>query len=104
MEANDFDLKLRSERTPTHSIVERLRRLSRHYRVRPENREPPNHPNVPLDHTLCLAADLIEELWLTRTVLVEALENLENDDGHMPASAWNLVQDAVTRAGGKRKT
>jgi hypothetical protein len=33
--------------------------------------------------------------------MLEALENLENDDGTMmPASAWKLVKDAIKKAKG----
>lgn len=33
--------------------------------------------------------------------MLEALENLENDDGKaMPPSAWKLVQDAIAKAHG----
>ena len=33
--------------------------------------------------------------------MLEALENLENDDGKvMPESAWNLVQSAIAKAKG----
>jgi hypothetical protein len=30
--------------------------------------------------------------------LLEALENLENDDGHIPASIWAKVQSAIAKA------
>lgn len=30
--------------------------------------------------------------------LLEALENLENDDGIIPAHAWELVQSAIAKA------
>lgn len=32
--------------------------------------------------------------------LLEALENLENDDGSIPAHAWNLAQAAIAKAKG----
>jgi hypothetical protein len=32
--------------------------------------------------------------------MLEALQNLENDDGSMPKSAWNLVQNAIAKATG----
>ena len=36
-------------------------------------------------------------------LMLEALENLENDDGQrMPDSAWRLVLDAIASATGKR--
>jgi len=36
--------------------------------------------------------------------LLAAAENLENDSGKMmPESAWNLLQDAIEKAGGQRK-
>jgi len=36
-------------------------------------------------------------------LMLEALQNLENDDGTtMPASAWNLVLDAIEAATGER--
>jgi hypothetical protein len=33
--------------------------------------------------------------------LLEALENLENDDGQIPAHAWNLCQAAIAKAKGE---
>lgn len=30
--------------------------------------------------------------------MLEALENLENDDGHIPEFAWKMVQDAIASA------
>ena len=37
--------------------------------------------------------------------MLEALKNLENDDGKtMPASAWALVQDAIRKAEEKKET
>ena len=34
--------------------------------------------------------------------MLEALENLENDSGNMPATAWKLVQDAIAKANGEK--
>ena len=34
--------------------------------------------------------------------MLEALENLENDDGSIPRTAWNMVLDAVEVATGRR--
>ena len=46
-------------------------------------------------------------IWLENARLIaaapdmlEALQNLENDDGSMPKSAWNLVQNAIAKATG----
>lgn len=36
--------------------------------------------------------------------MFEALRSLENDAGQIPDFMWNMVQDAVEKAGGKRKT
>jgi hypothetical protein len=33
--------------------------------------------------------------------MLEALENLENDDGSIPDHAWKLVQDAISKAKGE---
>jgi hypothetical protein len=33
--------------------------------------------------------------------LLEALKNLENDDGSIPAHAWALVQSAIAKAEGE---
>lgn len=33
--------------------------------------------------------------------MLEALENIENDDEHMPLSAWKLIQDAIAAAKGE---
>ena len=35
-------------------------------------------------------------------IMLEALENLENDDGRIPPSAWNLVRKALSAAGSWR--
>lgn len=32
--------------------------------------------------------------------MLEALQNLENDDGIIPDHAWKLVQDAIAKATG----
>jgi hypothetical protein len=32
--------------------------------------------------------------------LLEALKNLKNDDGSIPAHAWNLVKSAIAKAEG----
>ena len=34
--------------------------------------------------------------------MLEALENLENDDEHMPESAWAMVQAAIGKAYAKK--
>ena len=34
--------------------------------------------------------------------LLEALKNLENDDGSIPAHAWALVQSAIAKAEGRK--
>jgi hypothetical protein len=33
--------------------------------------------------------------------MLEALMNIENDDKHMPDSAWNLIQKAIAKATGE---
>lgn len=33
--------------------------------------------------------------------MLEALKNIENDDEHMPPSAWELIQNAIAKAEGK---
>lgn len=38
-----------------------------------------------------------------RDAATQALENLENDDGAIPPSAWEMVQAAIERAGGTPK-
>jgi hypothetical protein len=35
--------------------------------------------------------------------LLEALQNLENDDGSIPKHAWDIVQDAINKAIGNKK-
>lgn len=32
--------------------------------------------------------------------MLEALENIENDDAHMPAAIWDLIQKAIAKAKG----
>ena len=34
--------------------------------------------------------------------MLEALENIENDDMHMPATAWRMIQNAIRKAKGGR--
>lgn len=34
-------------------------------------------------------------------LMLEALQNIENDDEHMPPSAWKLIQDAIAKAKGE---
>ena len=34
--------------------------------------------------------------------LLEALQNLENDDGCIPKHAWDMVQNAINKASGTR--
>ncbi len=34
-------------------------------------------------------------------LMLEALENIENDDAHMPDTAWELIQAAITKARGR---
>lgn len=33
--------------------------------------------------------------------MLEALQNIENDNAHMPPSAWKMIQNAITKATGK---
>lgn len=33
--------------------------------------------------------------------MLAALKNTENDDGHIPPSAWKLIQDAIAKAEGE---
>lgn len=35
--------------------------------------------------------------------LLEALENLENDDNSIPSHAWDMVQSAIAKAKGETK-
>lgn len=44
------------------------------------------------------AQDEINSLRSTRKDLLEALQNLENDNGQIPDHAWKLVQDAIAKA------
>ncbi len=32
--------------------------------------------------------------------MLEALENIENDDAHMPSTAWDMIQNAICKAKG----
>lgn len=34
--------------------------------------------------------------------MLEALKNIENDDQHMPATAWKMIQDAIAKAEGRK--
>jgi hypothetical protein len=34
--------------------------------------------------------------------LLEALKNLENDDGSIPSHAWEMVQKAIAKATGEK--
>lgn len=44
-----------------------------------------------------------ERLERQRNTLLEACENLENDDGAIDSTSWNMIQTAVAQAGGKPK-
>lgn len=43
---------------------------------------------------------IIDRLRSQNAAMLEALENLENDDGKMPESAWNLILSAIAKAKG----
>jgi hypothetical protein len=46
-------------------------------------------------------AEFVVKCVNTHYLMLEALKNLENDDGKaMPATAWKLVQDAIAKAEG----
>ena len=47
--------------------------------------------------------DELQAMDLRAKALVEAAENLENDDGRCPANLWKQLQDAIALNGGKRK-
>lgn len=34
--------------------------------------------------------------------MLVALKNIENDNSHMPETAWQLIQNAITKAGAKK--
>lgn len=36
-------------------------------------------------------------------LMIEALRNIENDDNHMPRTAWELIQNALYQATGRSK-
>ena len=36
-------------------------------------------------------------------LMIEALRNIENDDNHMPRTAWNMIQEALYQATGISK-
>ena len=40
------------------------------------------------------------ELFAAAPLMLEALENIENDDQHMPSTAWELIQAAIAKATG----
>ncbi len=56
-----------------------------------------------------LKSDLSEEVLISNEILqvkdqlLEALQNLENDDGSIPHHAWVMVQTAIAKAEGKTK-
>ena len=41
------------------------------------------------------------QLIAAAPMMLEALENIENDDEHMPPTAWELIQDAIKAARGE---
>ena len=43
----------------------------------------------------------VAELFAAAPDLLEALENLENDNGAIPDHAWQMVQKAIARARGE---
>ena len=48
-------------------------------------------------------AEKLDEIKRQHRVMLEALTNLENDDGAIPPSAWEMVQTAIADAGGTPK-
>ena len=48
------------------------------------------------DNTNRANARLLAASW----AMLEALENIENDDQHMPSTAWDLIQAAIAKARG----
>ncbi len=44
-----------------------------------------------------------DSLLEIKACLLEALENLENDDGSIPAFAWDMVKTAIAKAKGGAK-
>ena len=46
-------------------------------------------------------AEWIEETEDCFSTMLQALENLENDDEYMPATAWQLIQNAICKAKGE---
>ena len=84
-------------RSPYDNICERLVLAERHYQGR--GVFVPGCRGLPFDLLLRGAALTIRDLDTKRRLMLEALENLENDDGRqMPASAWKLVQEAIAIA------
>lgn len=50
-----------------------------------------------------LTADADAKLIAAAPDLLEAAQNIENDDGHIPITIWNMLQAAIEKAGGTRK-
>ena len=45
--------------------------------------------------------EAIARLIAAAPLMLKALENIENDDEHMPETAWRLIQDAIAKAKGE---
>lgn len=59
--------------------------------------------SVPDGPTLIIGSgkDKLARLIAAAPDMLAALKNIENDDEHMPASAWELIQAAIAKAEGR---
>ena len=60
----------------------------------------PADPDYGLTENEIAAGRMMNALMDENAKLLEALENIENDDEHMPPSAWALIQSAIAKSKG----
>jgi hypothetical protein len=72
--------------------------------VYPQDDQPKGYYRIGSQTVEVVASDIWEEdvhLIAAAPELLEALENLENDDGSIPSHAWYMVQKAIAKAKGE---
>lgn len=50
----------------------------------------------------CIVGERFARLFSAAPALLEACENLENDDGSIPAHPWEMIQAAIAKARGTK--
>ena len=60
------------------------------------------HSHIATIEAQAAATEANARLIVAAPLMLEALENIENDDQHMPSTAWELIQAAIAEARGPR--